>query len=49
MLQQQRQQQEVPTSRNEAYEFNTLMITTTNTTNPAYEEIRGNRAGAINM
>ena len=44
----QQQQQEVPTAPNEAYEFNTLMINTTNT-NPAYEEIRGNRGGAVNM
>ena len=46
----QQQQQEVPTARNEAYEFNTLMInTTTNTNNPTYEEIRGNRGEGANM
>ncbi|XP_019852423.1 PREDICTED: uncharacterized protein LOC109582213 isoform X2 [Amphimedon queenslandica] len=37
------QQQEVPTARNEAYEFNTLMINN----NPAYEQI--GRGGAVNM
>uniref|UniRef100_A0A1X7T973 Fibronectin type-III domain-containing protein n=1 Tax=Amphimedon queenslandica TaxID=400682 RepID=A0A1X7T973_AMPQE len=41
------QQQKVPTARNEAYEFNTLMNTFTN--QPAYEEIRGNKEGAVNM
>ncbi|XP_019859695.1 PREDICTED: uncharacterized protein LOC109587927 [Amphimedon queenslandica] len=39
------QQQQVPTAHNEAYEFNTLMINA----NPAYEEIRGNRGGAVNI
>ena len=33
------QQQEVPISPNEAYQFNNLMITAINP-NPAYEEIR---------
>uniref|UniRef100_A0A1X7SUA0 Fibronectin type-III domain-containing protein n=1 Tax=Amphimedon queenslandica TaxID=400682 RepID=A0A1X7SUA0_AMPQE len=39
------QQQEVPTARNEAYQFNSL---TTND-NPAYGQMRQGRAGAINM
>ncbi|XP_019853929.1 PREDICTED: uncharacterized protein LOC109583155 [Amphimedon queenslandica] len=38
-------QQNIPTACNEAYEFNTLMINT----NPTYEEIRGNRGGAVNL
>ncbi|XP_019850620.1 PREDICTED: uncharacterized protein LOC109581189 [Amphimedon queenslandica] len=37
----------VPTTRNEAYEFNNLVFTTDN--NPAYEEIGGNRGGPVSM
>ena len=45
----QQQQQEVPTSHNEAYEFNTLRITTNNPNpNPTYEEI-GNKRETVNM
>ena len=40
------QQQEVPTTHNEAYEFNSLMINN----NPAYGQIRqGGRVGVVNM
>ena len=39
------QKQEIPAAHNEAYQFNSLMIYE----NPAYEKIRGNRTGAVNM